>query len=133
VTTPNFLTNVLIIGAAKSGTAALHHYLKQLPQIYMSSQKEPHFFAFEGQEVRFRGPGDVQMSESTITTLKEYEEQFWGVSDEIAVGEASPWYLYSTQAAENIARHIPEAKLIAGCSEVEPSPSRTHQRLHSFS
>ena len=38
----------LIIGAAKSGTTALYHYLRQHPQIYMSPVKEPNFFAFEG-------------------------------------------------------------------------------------
>jgi hypothetical protein len=107
------MPNFLIIGAAKSGTTALYHYLKQHPRVYMSHNKETNFFAFEGQEVRFHGPGDDRMCESTITTLKAYEEQFGAVSDEIAIGEASPWYLYSAQAAENIARRVPDTKLIA--------------------
>ncbi len=104
--------NFLVIGAAKSGTTALYHYLKQHPQAYMSPEKETNFFAFEGQEVRFCGPGDEKISESTITTLREYEEQFEAASDEIAIGEASPWYLYSDRAAENIRRYASGAKLI---------------------
>lgn len=107
------LPNFLIIGAAKSGTTALYHYLRQHPQVYMSPQKETNFFAFEGQKARFNGPGDEDTSNAVITTLDAYEEQFADVSDEVAVGEASPWYLYSERAAENIHRRVPDAKLIA--------------------
>ena len=38
------LPNLLIVGAAKSGTTSLHHYLKQHSDIFMSDHKEPHFF-----------------------------------------------------------------------------------------
>jgi hypothetical protein len=41
----------LIIGAGKSGTTSLYHYLKQHPDVYMSPVKEPLFFAFAGQQV----------------------------------------------------------------------------------
>ena len=37
------LPNLLIIGAAKSGTTSLHEYLKEHPDIFMSGHKEPHF------------------------------------------------------------------------------------------
>ena len=106
------LPNFLIIGAAKAGTTALYHYLKQHPQVYMSPKKETNFFAFEGQEISFSGPGDEKISESSVTTLEAYAEQFEAASDEVAIGEASPWYLYSSQATDNIRRHIPHAKLI---------------------
>lgn len=107
------LPNFLVIGAAKSGTTALYHYLKQHPQVYMSPQKETNFFAFQGQRVCFRGPGDEETSDSIVTTLDSYKDQFRSVSNESAIGEASPWYLYSTEAAANIHRRIPDAKLIA--------------------
>jgi hypothetical protein len=106
------LPNFLIVGAAKAGTTALYHYLKQHPQVYMSPEKETNFFAFEGQEVAFSGPGDEKISASAITTLKAYARQFEAASTEVALGEASPWYLYSLRAAENIRRHVPRAKLI---------------------
>lgn len=106
------LPNFLVVGAAKSGTTALYDYLKQHPQIYMSPNKETNFFAFEGRGVDFRGPGDEAISKSTITTMSAYEEQFEGATDQIAIGEVSPWYLYSIQSAKNIHRHIPNAKLV---------------------
>jgi len=37
------LPNFLIVGAAKSGTTSLYHYLNQHPEIYMSPVKEPRF------------------------------------------------------------------------------------------
>jgi hypothetical protein len=107
------LPNFLIIGAAKSGTTALYQYLKQHPQVYMSAQKETNFFAYDGQKVCFRGPGDEETSNSIVTTLDSYKEQFGTVSNESAIGEASPWYLYSSRSAENIHRCIPDTKLIA--------------------
>jgi hypothetical protein len=107
------LPNFLIVGAAKSGSTALHYYLKRHPQVYMCPPKETNFFAFEGREANFRGPGDSEFNEATLTTLEEYEKQFEAVSNEVAIGEASPWYLYSSRAAANIYRHAPEAKIIA--------------------
>ena len=107
MTMPNFI----IIGAAKSGTTSLYHYLKQHPQIYMSSKKETEFFAFEGEQLDFRGPGD--MPRSSITQLEDYKVQFQSISNELAIGEASPLYMYSPRASERIRHYIPDAKLIA--------------------
>jgi hypothetical protein len=107
------MPNFLIIGAAKSGTTALYHYLKQHPQIYMSPVKEPRFFAFAGEKLAFCGPGDQRINDSSITDSELYRMLFAGVSSETAIGEASPVYLCSPKAAERIKHYIPEAKLIA--------------------
>lgn len=108
------MPNFLIIGAAKAGTTALYYYLKQHPQIYMSPVKETNFFALEGEKLDFRGPGDREAINSfSITDLESYLLQFQGVSNEIAIGEASPLYLYSPKAPERIKFYIPNAKLIA--------------------
>jgi Sulfotransferase domain len=105
------MPDFLIIGAAKSGTTALYHYLKQHPEIYMSPTKETEFFAFEGETLNFCGPGD--MPRRSITCLEDYQAQFQGVSTEKAIGEASPLYLYSAKASERICHYVPHAKLIA--------------------
>ena len=108
MTMPNFL----IIGAAKAGTTALYHYLQQHPQIYMDPYKEPRFFALEGEPIDFRGPGDMTRFRF-VTDMESYRALFKGVSNEIAIGEASPWYLYVPQAGERIKHHLPDVKLIA--------------------
>ena len=41
------LPNLLVVGAMKSGTTSLHHYLSLHPEIFMSEDKEPTFFTAE--------------------------------------------------------------------------------------
>ncbi len=103
------MPNFLVIGAAKSGTTSLYHYLKQHPQVYMSPEKEPKFFAFEGRKLDFRGPGYRMV----VTDIEEYRALFAGVSGEEAIGEASAMYLYVPEAADRIRRYVPEARLVA--------------------
>lgn len=97
------LPNFLIIGAAKSGTTALYEYLSQHPQIYMSPVKEPHFFSLgskSGKKIKFNN-------------IEEYQELFKDVSEERAIGEASPSYLYFPETYQRIQQSIPQTKLIA--------------------
>lgn len=109
MTMPNFL----IIGAAKGGTTALHRYLSQHPQIFMSRRKELRFFPFEGGRPDYRGPGDAADAASITITLDEYRAHFEGSEVFPARGEASPLYLYMSQSAERIRHYLPEVKLIA--------------------
>jgi hypothetical protein len=110
MTMPNFL----VIGAAKAGTTSLYAYLCQHPQVYMSPLKETNFFSLEGQRVHFRGVGDHDtINTLSITTLTDYRAQFEAAADGIAIGEASPLYLYCPRAPERIRHYIPDAKLIA--------------------
>ncbi len=106
------LPNFLIIGAAKAGTTALHEYLQQHPQIYMTPTKETNFFAFEGEEINFQGIGDNALQEFSITDWETYQAQFAGVTTEKAIGEACPSYLYYPQAASRIKHYIPDVRLI---------------------
>ena len=106
--------NFIILGAAKAGTTALYHYLQQHPQIYMTPLKETNYFALRGQHLDFRGPGDDDyVNRMSITNEAAYRAQFEGVRDEIAVGEASPLYLYHPETANRIRQTLPDAKLIA--------------------
>jgi hypothetical protein len=110
MTMPNFL----VIGAGKSGTTSLYHYLRQHPEVYMSPMKEPRFFAVQGQKLDFRGPGDeVAFNRGSVTDVEVYRGLFRGVTDQKAVGEASPWYLHSPDAPARIKHYIPDARLIA--------------------
>jgi hypothetical protein len=107
------LPNFIVIGAARSGTTALYYYLKQHPQIYMSPVKEPRFFAFEKADLQFCGPGDAELHRSSIINLETYQSLFQGVSNEVAIGEASPVYLCSPKAADRMKAYVPNVKLIA--------------------
>ncbi|MEM7342278.1 MAG: hypothetical protein AAF467_26800 [Actinomycetota bacterium] len=52
--------NLLVIGAARSGTTALVRALEQHPEIDFTTPKEIHFFAHVGAPVTYVGPGDDQ-------------------------------------------------------------------------
>lgn len=109
------MPNFLVIGSPKSGTTSLYNYLKQHPEIYMSPIKEPHFFAFENQSIKFHGPNDDQayLSKFSVTSLSEYEKLFDGVTSEKAIGEVSTMYLYLKDSAAKIKYYLPDVKLIA--------------------
>lgn len=40
-----YMCNLVVPGAAKSGTSALHEMLDAHPRVQMSSTKEPHYFS----------------------------------------------------------------------------------------
>ncbi|MBA2441529.1 MAG: sulfotransferase [Rubrobacter sp.] len=108
------MPNFLILGAMKAGTTALYYYLEQHPQVYMSPVKEPNFFAFEGEEMPSRLPGDPKgVSRASISDLETYRSLFSKATDERALGEASHSYLYVPKAVERIRYHVPDAKMIA--------------------
>jgi hypothetical protein len=91
------LPNLVIIGAPKAGTTALHRYLSEHPDMFMSEQKELQYFQRDDWRER----------------LPWYEAQF--PVDAPVRGEASPIYTlypFCTGVAERMHSLIPDAKLI---------------------
>jgi len=105
--------NFFVIGAGKSGTTSLYHYLKQHPQIFMSPVKEPKYFALAGHQLDFKGPGDTRIVADTTTTESAYLALFDGAGDIPIVGEASTIYLGDCGAAARMAAQVPDARLAA--------------------
>lgn len=106
------MPNFLIIGVAKSATTALWYYLKQHPEIFMSFPKEPKFFAYEGQNTDFKGPGDKTYKKEIVKNLEDYQNLFKNVTSEKAIGEASVAYFSEKESADRIKNYIPNVKLI---------------------
>ncbi len=109
------LPNFLVLGTAKAGTSSLYAYLKQHPDVYLSPTTELNFFAHEGSDLNFRGPGDLEYvwGDSLVATYDDYRKQFAGVKQEAAIGEVSTHNLYCSQAPALIKRYVPNAKMIA--------------------
>lgn len=95
---PNFFG----IGAGKAGTTAVHYFLDQHPDIYMSQVKEPDHFSFEGGR---------QYSYPWYEDKKAYLALFESAVNESAVGEISNTYLTSEVAAKRIHEFAPDARL----------------------
>ena len=110
----NKLPNFMIIGAGKSGTTALYEYLAEHPDVYMSPVKETNFFALEGEKMVDPKDDPEQMFHYpwSVTNWEDYVKLFDGVETEKAIGEVSPMYLYSEEAAFRIKERFPDMKLI---------------------
>lgn len=108
------MPHFFVIGASRSGTTSLYHYLRQHPQIYLNPlKKEARFFGFWGEPLGFGGPGDDAAAATITHSLAEYEALFRGASAEQRIGDISPIYLYLPKAAEQIHRQAPQARLVA--------------------
>lgn len=106
------LPNFFVIGAAKSGTTALYHYLGQHPQIFLPIVQEPNYFAFGQQANDYVGPGGSPAPERTIGEAEEYEALFAGSGAISARGDISPLYLYVPGTAERLKDAVPDAKVL---------------------
>lgn len=85
----------IIAGAAKCGTTALAALLKQHPDIFISSIKEPRYFA--GEALRRTSHLDPQydyLQRSSVLTRENYYALFKNTEQYKARGESSVHYLY---------------------------------------
>ncbi|BAU65525.1 sulfotransferase [Stanieria sp. NIES-3757] len=102
--------NLLLVGQPKSGTTALHQFLGQHPEIYMTSIKEPHFFCHD-----FHQESDRYYQTRLFFDFREekaYLKLFAQAEGAKIAGESSTNYLYSQVAAQAIYDFNPEAKII---------------------
>lgn len=89
--------NVFILGAPKCGTTSLASWLSAHPNVFLTADKEPHFFS-------------TDLANRKVTRQSAYESLFLRASAEhVRVGEASTWYLYSRDAVPNIESSYPGA------------------------
>ncbi|NEP01043.1 MAG: sulfotransferase [Symploca sp. SIO2E9] len=103
------LPTFLIIGVQKAGTTSIYNYLKQHPQVYMSPVKETNFLERDWETI-----APEVVNKNGIDTFEKYSQLFTGVKEELAIGEASPNYLFHYESAsERILRYLPNAQLIA--------------------
>lgn len=103
--------NLFIVGQPKSGTTALYHFLKEHPQIYMSEVKEPNYFCKDHHKESDLFHGKIKLFKR-MRTEEQYLSIFSKWKGEKIIGEASPSYLYSKVAAENIFHFNPNARII---------------------
>lgn len=80
----------------RSGTTALHHYLRDHPDVGMATPKEIHFFDREYD----RG-------------LEWYAAQFASLAGRRMIGEATQTYMYDEDALDRMTAALPAARFIA--------------------
>lgn len=102
------LPNFIVAGVPRGGTTSLSNYLQQHPEVYLSPEKEPRYFLLEGDNQVETKPGP----KITIRTMEQYLALFDGVTDEKAIGEATPFYMASDVARKRIKETLPDVRLI---------------------
>jgi hypothetical protein len=102
------MPDFFIVGHPKSGTTALYRMLREHPQIFMPSLKEPLYFSND-MRLRFETP----RSEKVPQTLEAYLALFADAGADQLLGEASSSYLWSHTAAAAIAEAQPAARIVA--------------------
>lgn len=106
------LPNFLVIGAGRSGTTSVHHYLGQHPDVFLPSNKAPSYF-YCCDTPPSEDPYQHLVSRNYfVRDFEEYQALFDGVRNERAIGEVSPVYLATRLAAPRIAEQIPRIKLL---------------------
>jgi hypothetical protein len=89
----------VLAGAQKSGTTALHYFLRRHPKITMGDQQEIHFFD----------------NDALFVSEVDYEElhkHYPSVGPSIIAGDCTPSYIYHEPAAERIWKYNPKTKLL---------------------
>jgi hypothetical protein len=105
--------NFLVIGAAKSGTYTLYEHFASHPEVFMCPIKEPHFFAFGGEDREAK----TVPAHSWVESLDEYLQLFAAAGDARMAGECSVSYLYWPGTAERIHQFDPNMRLIVSLRE----------------
>jgi hypothetical protein len=102
--------NFFIVGQPKSGTTAFYEFLGAHPEIFVPERKEVHYFCtdFHRENAAVHGTP----LHFPIRTEADYLALFHAWNGERVVGEASVHYLYSAEAAREIHRFAPDAKIL---------------------
>lgn len=90
----------VIAGAMKSGTTALHSYLRQHPDIGMADIKEVRFF------------DDDKNFQRRKPSYASYHFHFWDVRSRKVLGESTPMYMYWQKTPGRLWQYNPGLKII---------------------
>lgn len=95
--------NFLIAGTQKGGTASMHKYLKQHPDVCVSDIKEIRFFVTNKYFTK---------NQNIEQNYLNYHTGFSPKSKHKVFGEATPKYMYDEEAVKRIAAYNPDMKFI---------------------
>lgn len=94
--------NLFVVGAAKCGTTSLYRYFEEHPSFYTTNPKEPRYFAT-----------DIPSQHRLVKTKEEYARIYNNApQDAQFLVDASPAYMYSANAAEEISKYNPDAHIV---------------------
>ncbi len=97
-----------VIGAYRSGTTTLYRLLRQHPGVFLPLEKEPNFFAVDGNP-----DASAVLQSRAVVDRDGYEALYRSATDQQRSGDISPEYLRNPYVAAHLASVVPEARLVA--------------------
>lgn len=110
-----------LAGVAKSGTTSLWWMLRENPNIFLPSRKEPNHFSPE--------LDSVALPEFRPLTRSEYRALYRDASPDQVCGEASVAYIESPEAMARIASFDPDARIVLLFREPMACVHSHHQQM----
>ena len=101
------LPDFLIIGAQKSGTSSLYHWLTQHPRVRQATKKEIHYF---DARYAFRS---VDWYRSFFPETQPESALAADDRPHLLAGEATPYYMFHPCVPRRVAQVLPGVKLLA--------------------
>ena len=98
----------IVVGAQKSGTTALHYFLRKHPQIALPERQELHFF--DDDEI-FSRPVDYDLLHRQFRPVAGSTLLRFATARQAIAGEVTPSYLYWKPAMERIWNYNRQIKL----------------------
>lgn len=125
--------NFLVVGAARSGTTGLVEGLRSHPQVFVTTPKEPHYFALHRIGAHFTAPGDAHtVNKVAVTDRDAYLSLYPQDHDYLALGDASVSTMYYFEdALPEIRAMNPEMKLVVLLREPVERAFSSHQYLRA--
>ena len=99
----------IVVGAQKSGTTALHYFLRKHPQIALPERQELHFFDDDG---IFSRPVDYDLLHRQFRPVAGSTLLRFATARQAIAGEVTPSYLYWKPAMERIWNYNRQIKLV---------------------
>jgi len=99
----------IVVGAQKSGTTALHYFLRKHPQIALPERQELHFF--DDDEI-FSRPVDYDLLHRQFRPVAGSTLLRFATARQAIAGEVTPSYLYWKPAMERIWNYNRQIKLV---------------------
>lgn len=107
-TTVGLAPDFFVIGAYRSGTTSLYRYLRQHPQVFLPLEKEPNFYAVDGNP-----EASPVLRSRAIVTRDGYDRLYAPAGPDQRRGDISPEYLRNPAAATRIHADHPDVPLVA--------------------
>ncbi len=91
------LPDILLVGAAKSGTTTIAHQFTRHPGIFLPmAKKEPHFFSFGGEKPAYTDPAFVR---TLVWKPADYAALYSDAPPQAVIADCSTSYLYRYRTA----------------------------------